>query len=126
MNTEQRVAQHYARDGLEQAILAALEASGKDIHKLTASDLSGADEFHLGWLPATIELARELGLAQGMHVLDVGSGIGGPARYFASAHGCRVTGIDLTEEFVEVANALTKRCGLSDRVGFQQASALAL
>src|SRR5258706_15345985 len=99
MDTEQRVAQHYTREGLEQAILSGLEASGKDIGKLTASDLSAVDEFHLGWLPATIEFARELGLAKGMHVLDVGSGVGGPARYFVEAHGCRVTGIDLTEGF---------------------------
>ena len=61
-----------------------------------------------------------------MHLLDVGSGIGGPARTFADAFGCRVTGVDLTEEFVEAANALTRRCGLSDRVSFRQASALAL
>ncbi len=126
MDTEQRVAQHYTREGLEQAILSGLEASGKDIGKLTASDLSAVDEFHLGWLPATIEFARELGLAKGMHVLDVGSGVGGPARYFVEAHGCRVTGIDLTEGFVQVANALTERCGLADRATFMRASALAL
>jgi SAM-dependent methyltransferase len=126
MDAEQRVAQHYSREGLEQAILAALQASGKDIDKLSASDLSGADEFHLGWLPATIEFGRDLGLSSDMRVLDVGSGIGGPARYFAREHGCHVTGIDLTEELVQVANALTRRCGLSDRAAFVQGSALAL
>ena len=126
MGTEQDVARHYTRGGLEQRILDALAADGKDIDKLAPSDLSGADEFHLGWRPATVELARDLGLAPGMHVLDVGAGIGGPARYFAEAHGCRVTGIDLTPEFVEVANAITRRCGLDDRVVFRQGSALSL
>ena len=59
-------------------------------------------------------------------MLDIGSGIGGPARHLAVALGCRVTGIDLTEEFVEVATSLTSRCGLADRASFRQASALAL
>jgi SAM-dependent methyltransferase len=126
MDTETEVAKHYTHGSLEQAILAGLTAGGKDIDKIVASDLSGADEFHLGWRAVTIELAKDLDLAPGLHVLDVGSGIGGPARYFAEAHGARVTGIDLTQEFVDVANALTRRCGLGHLVSFTQGSALAL
>ncbi|HSK42074.1 MAG TPA: methyltransferase domain-containing protein [Arenibaculum sp.] len=126
MDIERDVAKHYTHGALERAILDALAASGKDIDRLVPDDLSGIDEFHLGWRVATMDLARELRLAQGMHILDVGSGIGGPARYFSQAHGCRVTGIDLTQEYVDVANALTRRCGLGDRVTFRQASALAL
>ena len=126
MQTEQLVAQHYGRPGLEQAILEALKKSGKAIDRLTASDLSGADEFHLGSRQATVELARNLGLAQGIELLDIGSGLGGPARYFAEFGDCRVTGIDLTEEYVQTATALTRRCGLSDKVHFRRASALAL
>jgi SAM-dependent methyltransferase len=124
MDTEQRVARHYTHGALEGAILNVLAAQGKNIEALTPSDLAGADEFHLGWHPATAELARELELASDMHVLDVGSGLGGPARHFAEAYRCRVTGIDLTEEFVRVAQSLTRRCGLDDRVRFQQGSAL--
>jgi SAM-dependent methyltransferase len=126
MDVEQQVAKHYGRTGLTGAILDALVKSGKDIEKLVAADLSGADEFHLGWHAATIELAKDLRLSSSMHLLDVGSGIGGPARTFADAFGCRVTGVDLTEEFVEAANDLTRRCGLSGRVSFRHASALAL
>ena len=122
---EDKVARHYHHGRLEQAILEALRASGKDIERLRAVDLSGADEFHLGWRPATVELARELVLTADEQVLDVGAGLGGPARYFAEAHGCRVTGIDLSAEYVAVANALTLRCGLEASVSFQQASALA-
>jgi len=125
VNTEQQVVRHYGRGGLEGTILDALKRSGKDIDKLVTGDLSG-DEFHLGWHSATVELAKDLGLERGMHVLDIGAGIGGPARYFAEAHGCRVTGIDLTPEFVTVAESLTRRCGLNERVSFRQASALAL
>jgi ubiquinone/menaquinone biosynthesis C-methylase UbiE len=126
MDTERQVAKHYTHGALEGAILKALKSAGKDIDKLISGDLSGVDEFHLGWHAVTVELAKDLGFKRGMEVLDAGSGIGGPARYFAEAHGCRVTGIDLTPEFVDVATSLTRRCGLSDKVSFQQASALAL
>lgn len=125
METEQQVAQHYNRTDLEQSILTALIAAGRDIDHLTPADLAEVDEFHLGWRPQTVELARRLGLGSDMRVFDIGSGIGGPARYFAEAHHCRVIGIDLTESFVTVATALTQRCGLSDLVAFQQGSALA-
>jgi ubiquinone/menaquinone biosynthesis C-methylase UbiE len=126
MTTEQKVASHYTHGSLLQAILDALKGMGKDVERLSPADLSAADEFHLGWRAATAELAKDLGLARGMHVLDVGSGIGGPARFFAEAHGCRVTGIDLTEEFVRVATELTRRCGLSELASFRKASALDL
>ncbi len=126
MSTEQEVAKHYTRGGLERAILDALETSGKNIDKLVPADLAAADEFHFGWRAATEELGNSLGLKAGETVLDIGSGIGGPARYFADVHGCQVTGLDLTEEFVKVAQALTKRCGLADRVSFKRGSALAM
>ena len=126
MNTEQQVAKHYTHGSLQQAIFDALKQMGKDPQRFSAMDLSTGDEFHLGWVPATARLAMNLGLASGMHVLDVGGGIGGPARYFAETHKCRVTGIDLTEEFVQVAAELTRRCGLSNLVSFRHASALDL
>jgi SAM-dependent methyltransferase len=126
MDLERQVAMHYGRGNLERAILDALAASGKDIERLTPADLSGADEFHLGWRVATEQLAARLDLAAEMQMLDIGSGLGGPARYFAETYRCGVTGIDLTPEFVEAANALTRRCGLAGRVAFQQASALSM
>jgi len=75
---------------------------GKDPENLTAGDLAAVDEFHVGGLEATQELAKHMELRAGLRLLDVGSGLGGPARYFAAEHGGRVTGIDLTEEFVRV------------------------
>lgn len=126
MQAEPQVASHYARPDLEQTILDALAAAGTDIDRLRPVDLAPVDEFHLGWLPATEELGKALALAQGTRLLDIGSGIGGPARFFAERYRCRVTGIDLTEDYVRVAAALTERCGLADLVQFRQASALAL
>ncbi len=126
MDMEAQVARHYMHGALERSILDALAAAGKDLDRLTAADLAGVDEFHLGWRASTVALAQDLQLAQGQRVLDIGSGIGGPARYMAEAHGCQVTGIDLTEEFVAVATALTRRCGLAHRVSFRLGSGLAL
>lgn len=126
MSVESKVADHYTHGALERVILDALRAAGKDIETITPSDLSGADEFHLGWRAATVDLANDLGLSADTKLLDIGCGLGGPARYFAQAFKCRVTGIDLTEEFVDVANALTGRFGLSELASFQQASALTM
>jgi ubiquinone/menaquinone biosynthesis C-methylase UbiE len=124
--SEAKIAAHYAQGGLEQAILAALAASGKDPDRLTPDDHAPVDEFHVGGREATAALAAALPLAPGMTLLDVGSGIGGASRYFATAHGLRVEGIDLTAEYVEVARSLARRLGLGDLVAYRQGSALAL
>jgi len=126
MSTEAKVAGHYGRAQLEELILAAVAREGKDLESLTAGDLAAVDEFHVGGLEATQELARHMELRAGLRLLDVGSGLGGPARYFAAEHGCRVTGIDLTEEFVRAADNLTKRTKLDGLVEFRQGSALEL
>jgi SAM-dependent methyltransferase len=127
---EERVARHYTgghrRGGLENAIIAALAAAGKDPDHLSPSDLAPVDEFHTGGREATVDFAAQLAVAPGTRLLDVGCGIGGAARFFADRFGCRVTGVDLTEEFVRTARALSRRVGLGDRVRFEQANALAL
>jgi SAM-dependent methyltransferase len=126
MSAEAKVAKHYGRGGLEDVILAAVRREGKDPEKLTAADLAAVDEFHVGGLEATQELAAHMELRPSMRLLDVGSGIGGPARYFADKHCCEVTGVDLTPEFVQVANDLTRRVKLNHLAEFRRASALEL
>jgi len=126
MTVEQQVARHYGHRDLEANILAALKQAGKDVAHLTIDDLAGLDEFHLGWREQTARLARDGQLSAGQHVLDIGSGIGGPARYFAERHQCRVTGLDLTPEFVAAAEMLTQRCGLAGKASFKVGSALAM
>jgi len=126
MSVETNVASYYTRGRLEDTILQALARAGKDTANLTHGDLSALDEFHAGGREATQELAAHMELRPGLHLLDVGSGIGGPARYFAAEQGCKVTGVDLTEEFVTVAKDLTRRTRLEHAAEFQQGSALAL
>ena len=126
MTVEQNVAQHYTHGALEAAIVEALRKSGKDTERLEPDDLATGDEFHTGGREATIAFAEQLPLRPGLRLLDIGSGIGGPARYFAHHQKCHVTGIDLTDEFVRVARGLSQRVGLADQVTFVQGSALEL
>src|SRR5262249_38265907 len=126
MKAEAAVAAHYGKAGLEERILQAMARAGIDRQKMKAADLAPVDEFHVGGLDSTTELADQMGVGRGMRLLDVGSGIGGPARYFASERGCQVTGVDLTDEFVQVAKSLTRMVGLESAAQFQVASALKL
>ena len=117
---------HYSRGDLYDTILAALKAAGKDADHLTPDDLAPVDEFHGGQRPATIRLAELVDFTGIERVLDVGSGLGGPSRFLAWRYGCRVSGVDLTAEFVRIAEALTQLTGLVDRVDYRQGSALDL
>jgi sarcosine/dimethylglycine N-methyltransferase len=116
----------WGRDDLERAILNALAAAGKNTDALTVDVLAPADQFHGGGKPATLRLARLGGLKAGMRVLDVGGGLGGPARTLAVEFGCHVTVVDVTPSYVRTGSALTARLGLSDRVVHRVGSALAL
>src|SRR5262249_10260398 len=100
--------------------------AGKDVDRLTIDDLGLVDEFHSRRRRATEELARMLAPTAPDHVIDVGSGLGGPARYLAATYGCKGSGVDLTPEVVSAATGLTGLVGLTDRVDFRQGSALAL
>jgi ubiquinone/menaquinone biosynthesis C-methylase UbiE len=120
------VKQHYAREGLGEAILAALARAGKDIGRIEPDDLAPLDEFHLRGRAATLELARAAGLHAGEEVLDIGCGIGGPSRRVARDFGCRVSGIDLSEEYCRVATLLAEHCGLAQRCTYRAADALEL
>ena len=120
------VRDHYRATGLTLRLKAALAALGPEDRPLTPEQLAALDHFHTRGLAATAELARLVGMSAEMSVLDVGSGIGGPARFLAATLGCRVTGVDLSEPFVEAARYLTERTGQSGQVSFQTGSALAL
>ncbi len=126
VDVEGAVSRHYARRDLETVILEALRASGIDPDTLKPDDLAAIDEFHMGGRAATAALAKGLALQPAMQVLDIGCGLGGAARYFARQNGCRVTGVDLTPDYVDAATALTRRVGLAGQVNFQAASALDL
>lgn len=119
------VAHHYARSGLVEAIESGLVQMGKTKDTVGIDDLSAVDEFHIGGRKATEQLMEQLKMTAADHVLDVGSGLGGPARFVADRYKCRVSGVDLTRDYVETANQLCQWVGLGGRVTLHQSSALA-
>jgi sarcosine/dimethylglycine N-methyltransferase len=120
------VRDHYRATGLTERLKTALLALGPQDARLTPEQLGALDQFHTRGLAATAELAKLAGITADMSVLDVGSGVGGPARFLAATCGCRVTGVDLSEPFVAAARYLTQRTGQSEQVSFQTGSALGL
>jgi len=122
MSNRPSIEAHYAKGGGDIAarILAAL---GPDTG-VTPDTLAPIDQFHSRGLAATKELVAMLDPQRGERIIDLGSGLGGPARWIAAHYGCHVTGIDLMPEYCEAARALTKATGLSDQVEIHQGSAL--
>jgi sarcosine/dimethylglycine N-methyltransferase len=120
------VEQHYASARITERILAALrEVKGRDV-EINPDTLAPIDHFHGKGVIATEELARALQPKPTDHVLDIGCGIGGPARWIAAKYGCLVTGVDLTKKFCDAAQELNTLTGLADRVRILHGSALAL
>ncbi len=124
MNNE--IKDHYASPGLYERIVQGLEAIGKSPAAVDLDDLAALDEFHLRGPAATRELIEILDVGADSHVLDVGSGLGGPARRLAKVTGCRVTGVDLSEDYCAVGNKLTEWLGLSERVRLEPGDATRL
>jgi ubiquinone/menaquinone biosynthesis C-methylase UbiE len=122
-----QVQTHYG-DGINLAdsIARKLKAVGKNLEDLKTSDLSTVDEFHIRGRKATLELGRQMNLSKDSDVLDIGSGLGGPARTIAQEYRCHVTGIDLTQAFCDAARHLSKWVNLDSRVMFQQGDATSL
>jgi ubiquinone/menaquinone biosynthesis C-methylase UbiE len=125
-NAVQAANQYWGREGLGQAVLDALAAAGKNLDALTVDDLAPLDHYHGGGKAATVRLAGMAEIISGARVLDVGGGLGGPARTLAAEYGCYVTVIDPTESYVRAGELLTTRLGLGNRVKHRVGSGLEL
>lgn len=120
-----RVAAHYADDDLDATFQRVLRGWGKGEGPLTPDDLAPIDQFHVGGQKATAGLAKVAAIAAGERVIDLGGGLGGPARTLARQCGCAVTVVDLTEAYCRIGAMLTARCGLDGLVTFRHGNALA-
>ena len=120
------VARHYTQGNLLDAIRAGVEHLGKSPDTVTVEDLAPVDEFHIGGRVATESLFENVGVTPDDHLLDVGCGLGGASRYVAKRYGCRVTGVDLTREYVETGSELCSWVGLADQIALEQGNAMEL
>lgn len=122
-NFHSRVSAHYTSFDSAARILSELAKRGLNLGQLSPPDLETYDQLHTCGAGATRTLVRLLNPPHAGRILDVGCGIGGPARMLAAATGCSVVGVDLTPAFVSLASDLTARTNLSDRVSYQVGSA---
>ncbi len=126
MTDTAKVRAHYNPTGLTDRIQSVLATIAPEDQTLTVAQLAPLDQFHTRGIAATAELAKAAELEPSTRVLDLGCGIGGPARYLSATFGCKVTGVDLSPSFVDAAVYLARRSGLYDRVTFQVGDALHL
>jgi ubiquinone/menaquinone biosynthesis C-methylase UbiE len=126
MTSDKAVSEHYLHGELLKAIQAALPKLGKTIDSITIEDLAPVDEFHIGGRQATENFLNQLNFSEQDHLLDVGCGLGGAARYIAKKYNNRVTGIDLTEEYIATGNILNTWVQLDKLVNLHQGSALSM
>jgi SAM-dependent methyltransferase len=117
---------YYSPNGLYNSIIGGLDKLGKDLSALTLEDLHPVDEFHIRGTVATQELIALCEFTSGMHILDVGCGVGGSTRRLADQINCTVTGVDLSNEYIDAARRLTDLFGMHERVKFEAADALNL
>lgn len=126
MDAHDAIKHSYERANLVELLRDALLNTVSGDNPLSIKDLAPLDHFHSRGIQATKELANALTITSESKILDIGSGLGGPARYLAATFGCHVDGIDLTQSYVDAAKYLSELVGLSQRVSFQCANALAL
>jgi len=122
------IEKHYygEQEPLADVIAQELQRAGKNLSQLTVEDLGTIDEFHIGGRGATLKLAGHLDLTPSSSVLDIGSGLGGPARTLSQHYGCKVTGIDLTKAFCDAATQMSEWVKLTDKVKFMLGNATQL
>ena len=120
MSPPSSIPDHWAEHDVYSLIVSALQRASLSLDSLTVHDLAPVDHFHARGFPATVDLADRLPVEAGDHLLDIGCGVGGPARYFAERFGCKVSGVDVTSPFVEAANKLTALLEMEDRVSIGQ------
>jgi SAM-dependent methyltransferase len=116
--SDEAALQYYERDGADPlaVVLESLRESGRDADRIEIDDLAGIDEFHALGRPATIALAELAGVGAGMEVIDVGAGLGGPARFLAARYGARVTAVEPTARFRSACAELNRRTGLAESI----------
>jgi SAM-dependent methyltransferase len=119
MTDAKAIADHWGRGDVYAVIAAALSKMSKPLDALTMEDLAPVDHFHARGLPATVELADQLPVKAGQRLVDIGCGLGGPARYLAKRFQCHVSGVDITQPFIDAARKLTALLRMEGQVALE-------
>ncbi|OGN96270.1 MAG: methyltransferase [Chloroflexi bacterium RBG_13_50_21] len=123
---EKAVSESYFHGNLLEAIQASIGKLGKTTESITVEDLGPVDEFHISGRSATKSFLDQLNFSKQDHILDVGCGLGCATRFVADNYGCRVTGIDLSQEYTETGKALSNWVKLDKQITLQQGSAISM
>lgn len=126
MLNEKNITGHYKKPGLLKAIERSLIEMGKSFERFDIDDLSAIDELHIGGRKASKQLLSQINISPDDEILDIGCGIGGTARFAATHYSANITGIDLSNDFISIANELTARIGLRDKIKLYHGNAIAM
>ena len=126
MSIDKAVSESYLHGDLLKAIQSAITKIGKTVESITIEDLAPVDEFHIGGRLATEDFLDQLDFSEQDHILDVGCGLGGASRFAANMYKSHITGIDLTQEYIETGKALCSWVKLDKQITLQQGSALSM
>ena len=126
MSNDKAVSDNYLHGDLLKAIKTAVSKLGKTIDSVTIEDLAPVDEFHIGGRLATEGFLDQLNFSERDHILDVGCGLGGASRFVANKYRSHITGIDLTQEYIETGKVLCSWVKLEKQITLQQGSALSM
>lgn len=117
----------YSAREIEERILAAIRDAGLNPEqRIRPEDLGALDHFHTGGRRATLELLELVPIRAEDRVLDVGAGLGGPARLLASTRGCRVVCLEPSPDYCTAARLLNRLTGLDPVIEVRKGSALDL
>ena len=122
MSTPTKSNKHYSNPDLISHITAGLQSIGISPETVTMDDLVSVDEFHVRGAMATQEIINLLQPQSNARLIDLGSGLGGPARRVAATTGCHVTGVDLSADYCYAARNISQWLDLDDKTDFIQAS----
>ena len=122
MTDTQSISDHWGTGDVYGLIMRAMEAASISLDTVTVEQMAAVDHFHARGFPATVELTDALPIEAGLHIVDIGCGLGGPVRYLADRFGCRVSGVDITEPYVEAANKLTALLKMEGQVEVELAA----
>jgi ubiquinone/menaquinone biosynthesis C-methylase UbiE len=124
MSLDENISRHYTHGNLLNAVIKGIERLGKSTNSVAVGELALLDEFHIGGRQASEDFLDQLNFTVDDHLIDVGCGLGGTSRFVADRYKSKVTGIDLTSEYIEAGKSLCDWVGLDHLITLQEGSAL--